>query len=459
MTQGRRSGPPARRGSPPPQALAKIGELLPADPIQTIGALDQALQKIGTVANVITPMVRVEIPPMHQVSLRVVRIDPDSSGLDVYQDRRFCESNERALGKRAILKLMAAAGISKTGVRRVDDRSQPYFWEYEVAIQGLDYDGHPRQEVAVKEVDLRDGAPDTKKPAWRCNAHGLLECRQCPQGGGRWKKTGEVVSLEASALEEKRKHGAANAETKALLRALREWLNLPHKMTVQELGRPFVVPKVVPCLDLNDPDVKAAMIDKAVWGTRALYGPGTTPQEPARGAISAGQAYRVDDGIDREEADQGLEGDGSGQALPPVIEGTQVIAEPKVAEGTIQPEAGAGPPGPEPPPLGAPTSQDGAAQVVQPPPAPADEGPPPPLEEGDDPLGCGCPCDCPVSLTAAEAKKSKGRLGCLRCQACYPGPGFQFDRHPDELNLELPKYPHATPVLVRQWTEARRSSR
>jgi hypothetical protein len=394
-------------------ALAKREPALPEKPLATVAELGSALERLAETANVVSPIARVDtLPPMTQVSLRVVKVDPDlganGQGPDVYFDRRFCATDrdgnplEVALGKGALLKLAAAAGLQKVASRREDDGRDPNFCRWLVEIEGLDYDGTIRHVVSTKEVDLRDGSPDTTKPEWLCSEHGEAECR-C--GRSKFRKTGRLVPLEDSALADKRRHIAALAETKAYLRAVREFFSIGHKIKVEKLARPFVVPKLVPLLDASDPDVKREMVRRAVWGERALYAP-EAPRLSRRVQVG-GEIERGDD----------LEDLSAGEAIEPEVVGVErdpfVDAEPEPEPEAAEPER----------------------------------------------VRCSCPCGCRDAVDEAQERKSSARLGVVRCAACYPDDGFDEAKHPTaDLPLEFPRFPGYTPAKVRD-LKARRAKR
>jgi len=232
-------------------ALAKreVG-LLPAEPLEKIKDVQDAFERLGGAVNLVTPVATVDsIMPLHKISLRAVVIDATvdgkGNGSEVYKGK-FCADNERALGKVALEKIMAAAGVQILGTRRMDDRSAPLYCEFEVTLCTRDFDGTYRQVSKTKAVDLRDGSPEAKT----------------------------ILAFNSGAvlLGEARKHILSNCETKAQLRALRTLLSIKQKYTLKELERPFVVPKLVPALDQSDPDQKRALIAIAAGGERALFG-------------------------------------------------------------------------------------------------------------------------------------------------------------------------------------------
>jgi hypothetical protein len=228
-------------------AVQELG-LLPAEPLTQVTALHTAFERLRiSKVNLVTPVSSMDsIPPMCGVSFRAVMVDSTVNakgiGSEVYKGG-FCSADERALGKVALEKIMAAAGVQILGKLRLDDRSDPYYCEMEFTLGVRDLDGTWRQATKSKAVDLRDGSAGCQK-----------------------------LITNPAVLREARTHILSNAETKAELRALRTLLHLKQTYTVEELRNPFVVPKLIPNLDPRDPDQKAALIDMALGRERQLYG-------------------------------------------------------------------------------------------------------------------------------------------------------------------------------------------
>jgi len=255
-------------------ALVKVE--LPTTPLARVEELRETFRQLEGKVNLVSPVASVDtIPALHGISLRAVRIDPNinqyGQGAEVYKDSRFCETNERALGGVALQKIAAAAGVNILHRERLDDRSDPYYCDIELTVGMRDFDGTWRTVTKAKEIDLRDGAPETLK-AEKDSQH---------------KKTGRLVALDPSALADKRRHIQSLCETKAFYRALRTLLFLKQKYTVEELARDFVVPKLVPALDPNDPDQKKALIDMATGADTRLYGPGRSETRSLRDVTPA----------------------------------------------------------------------------------------------------------------------------------------------------------------------------
>jgi hypothetical protein len=244
-------------------ALAKID--LPDGPVGSITEVRNALNRISGQCNLITAMAAPDfIPPMHRVSFRMVvvdhAVDSRGSGSDCYRSTLFCKDNERALSKIGLLKILEAAGGSLVDTRRTDDRSDPHYCEWSVAIRLPTLDGKTREFRATKEVDYRQGSTQL---------HGM--------------KDGQIRGARA--------HIVSHAESKALNRAIRGGLSLKQKYTIAELDRPFIVPALVQDLDVSDPEIKRMMVSQMLGARGALYGNDPEPQP----ALLAGAAADGDD--------------------------------------------------------------------------------------------------------------------------------------------------------------------
>lgn len=392
--------------------------------------------------NLVTPVTAIsKIPAWTQVSFARVDINPTPEDGDVYVDHRFCKGNEVALTKNAILRLMQAAGIQKLRSYQADTLGDPYFVQWTVFLQWRDFSGRWLPKEISKTIDLRAGAPATQKPEWICNQHGERSCSACPQGGGRWRKSGKNQDLEDSALAQARLHIHAQAETKALLRGVREFLALKQKYRGPELLKPFIVPTLVPDLPMDDPQVKAAVLERELGISAEVYGKRDHVAAIGAAIVSHDDKSR---GVTRKPIDE-VNPPKAADIAP--IERIDADVTPAPGDHRVI-EAEGGPVGPEPPPIGAPTEAD------EMPPALEEEKP---TERAAG--ACSCPCGCSEVPSSGLAKKSQAALGTIRCKPCYPDLGFDQDRHKDLANLEIPKAPNATPAQVEAWNKRRRAAK
>jgi hypothetical protein len=381
---------------------------LPKTPIAKIEDLGKTFLALKEHVNLVCPLASVDtILPMHQVSLRAVYINPEVNkkgvGPECYRGGGWCDEDEVALGKVALDKLEAAAGVKRIGGGRSDDRSEPYFCEFNVILEITDFDGTTRSAVGTKALDLRDGMPETLKAEW--------------VSGNR---TGRMVAMDPSTLAAKRTHMLALCETKARLRALRELLGLQQKYTLEDLARPFVIPKLVPHLDVNDPETKTALIDHALGNTRSLYGKASpiidAPQLPAEVMPPSKrvEGERIDDDSETQDNQR------PAQAQP---------------ESTIQADA------------------DELAGFGDPPPP-----------EPEQIVVCGCTCAHQAQISQKVYDWTKERLGgSARCEKCYPwnangtiSTRFDFSLHELDQDLGIQTHKGLTPRKLQQSQKAQR---
>lgn len=392
---------------------------MPTAPIAKIEDLVATFEQLRERCNLITPIAAVDsIMPMHQVSLRTVMIDTTlhgSQGPDCYQDKRFCADDEVALGKNGLAKLMNAGGVQIVEKRRLDDRAVLYLWEIEVVLAVRDFDGTLRQVIATKELDLRDGAPDTVKPERFCRTHNDANCKSCQWKN--FKKTGKVIPIEDSALSDKRRHGQSLCETMAIERGLRLMFALPQKLKIEDAAKPFVIPKLVFLPDLSDPEVKTAVLNHGLAGESALYG----PPENRRGRPYPQLASHSE----------------TGSQFPPASEPPQPpLARPQDAVGVIDADASV-------------AAEDDmpSFEVVTPEPAKANQPE----------ATCGCPCGDDQAISAVVAKMTGEQGGSARCASCWPGKDFDYKAHSDLPDLKLEKF--GSPFTPEKADEMARAAR
>lgn len=167
-----------------------------------------------------------------------VKIDPDPTMGDVYFRSDFCKPGEVALTAIGLQKIANCAGISLI-TRRTDPRTLLQYWEFQAVASWTGLDGAKQIRTATKEWDLRDGAE-------------------------------QIKGFTPKQISEARKHGARNAETRAINAVIRQ-LGVKQKYTVQELQKPFGVVRVVFQPDMKDPVQRAVVAHHAMGGTATMY--------------------------------------------------------------------------------------------------------------------------------------------------------------------------------------------
>lgn len=209
-----------------------------------------------------------ELSPLHRLVVNEVSISPNPADKDVYQEK----NKEFALTKKALSKLMGAASIQLLKSESVPTqkcnkcievaqrtRMAPKCFECpyqdDIAVQVVisipQLSGTPRIVVATKEIRMDDAKE----------------------------------SMTEAQFKAFKPFRTEQAESKALNRALREGLHIKSTYPQRELEKPFVVALTVPNMD--DPDLKKAMIDMYASNASALYGFSAPCQIPVGQAPAA----------------------------------------------------------------------------------------------------------------------------------------------------------------------------
>jgi hypothetical protein len=201
--------------------------------------------------HILTPFTSISgLAPQHGIMTSLVKLDPNKEAGEVYDGLPFLKKDEVAIAKIGLRKLAECAGISyrteiiKTGVR--------FHWIVKCIASYRGVDGSVIQRDATKEWDLTDGSPQLK--GWTENQ-----------------------------VSEGRKHGLRNCEARAINAAIRECgCGIKQKYLRADLAKPFVICRVSFRADMNDPDQKRMVLERALGSTAQLY-----PSAPA--ALSAHQ--------------------------------------------------------------------------------------------------------------------------------------------------------------------------
>lgn len=193
------------------------------------------------------------IPDGFAITLSPIWVDPDRETYEA--DKQ--DKNWVALGKAALDKIAAAAGVSWDPYLcgRLDDGTDPHYCAWKAVGHYIQLDGSPNTLSREKQYDLRDGSSL------------LLGHKQ------GW------IDAERAFIQEK-------AETKACLRVVRAAFGLRGKYHKDELAtKPFVVARLMFTGESEDPILRRMfaekMADKAIEGTRRLFGAPQTPAMPA----------------------------------------------------------------------------------------------------------------------------------------------------------------------------------
>jgi len=237
-------------------ALAKPAEL-------TIGGyslptiIERQLWKsdeLAKVVNITFPVTALDVlPPMHVVSLTLIRVDRDPARKDAYWIKDEYKDNkgvrqpaQYGLSKHVIEMMLNAAGASHRTQKLTPDSD-------------LDLIRH----AAFCWGKLPDG---TFHSAQRSKAWSWVKCQT------------EMTPAQARQYREK---ADEQTETKALLRAATSFLNIKRAYSPEELDKPFLIARSVPFFDLSDPEIKRMVAQRMVDSMFALYGaPEAAPALP-----------------------------------------------------------------------------------------------------------------------------------------------------------------------------------
>lgn len=199
--------------------------------------------------NLLTPITNLSnVPEWHSVVFTEVRLDPNPDMKDVYRNPLFCKGDEVAISAAGLAKIALAANMETWAVR-VDSGTVPYLWEFEGHAKFLSFDGTPIHISRRKEWDLREGSFQLK-------------------------------GMKPPQVEEARKHGAANAESRAINRAIRQY-GIKQVYKQKEVANPFIVAKLAFTPPLHDPEVKRFYMALKMGKEAMLFGAAAGALPPA----------------------------------------------------------------------------------------------------------------------------------------------------------------------------------
>ncbi len=227
-------------------------------------------QKQG--CNVLYPSVQqFEISPLQQVSIEMVKIDPNPDNKEVFKVTK----NQFGLTKVALQKLAHTAGIifDPERSRRTDDGRNPKSLVFSATGALRKPDGSWITMTASKEVDLLVIEKETRARLEEEGMAGkLFDWDPHKQGEKNYYKYGTrecTTKIERefkSCMLQVEKHKHALAETGAYNRVIRAILAIKPTYTAQELDKLFVVPRVTvnPKFILSDPNLKREFMRSAL---------------------------------------------------------------------------------------------------------------------------------------------------------------------------------------------------
>ncbi|HKA57902.1 MAG TPA: hypothetical protein VKD28_04750, partial [Gemmatimonadales bacterium] len=193
--------------------------------------------------NVLTPFVNISgLAPQHGLIASVIQLSPNAADGDVYDNSGglpWLKNDEVAPAKNGLRKIADCCGIS-TRTERTDPRTIPHYWEFKAIASYRGVDGTVIVREATMEWDLRDGSDRLK-------------------------------GFTPKQITEARKNGLRNCEARAVNAVIRECNGLKQKYTKAELAKPFVAIKVLFLPDMQDPEIRKMVTERALAGTAAMY--------------------------------------------------------------------------------------------------------------------------------------------------------------------------------------------
>ena len=281
--------------------------------------------------NVLMPVSEiVQADPNYTPSIRAVRLDPrvdakTKGGIHFYNQG---SANEPRLAptKQALEILADLAGVQLAAVRplrREELEAHPEgSFGYEATIQIRRSDGTPRTitrsrvwDSEVEREKIIEQVAKLNKP----DAEKQAEFRR------RW-------------LQE-REHGKAKTESKAVLRAIRAALQIPHTFSAEDAKKPFVVVGYSFTPDYSDPEIRRLVVERGLAASGEVFGrelgagspmPGDEPDAEAAAAADAA-APRAGEASERTPPDSPAPAF-EGEEPPPAAEAAEPEPEKAVVD-------------------------------------------------------------------------------------------------------------------------------
>lgn len=253
----------AVRATPVPSALHEIGVRIGKD--EESGYAIVVIPKgVRAKTNVLDPVQSfAQADPNWTPSLRLVELDPDAvNGPHFYKQA----GAKLAPTKQGLELLAKAAGVLYTRTRRIarEDLAEGERFGYVATIGVRRYDGSieelERSKTFVEEVEQQK-IQDAVTSATNRDGGGP----RFPEGPAR---LAEIRKRWLAELE----HGAAKTESKAVLRAIRAALQIPHTFTPARAALPFLVIGYSFTPDYSEPETRRLLIAAGLNAQAAIYG-------------------------------------------------------------------------------------------------------------------------------------------------------------------------------------------
>ncbi len=224
-----------------------------------------------------------EISPLQRVTLEMVTISADPNDGEIYKvgtkQVRGKWEDVYALAKPTLDRIAHALGISwiPADTKRMDDRSDPQRVEYRAVGVYKQTDGTIKTIVGDKEIDLDAIEEETRLNLEEKAMNGRFYVNKKKYEYGTDACADMIDFQTRKAMIVKKKFKLALAESGAKNRAIRS-MGLQSTYTINELKKPFVVPRVDfdPSMLMSDPVTKKALMENAMTSAQQLYG--STPR-------------------------------------------------------------------------------------------------------------------------------------------------------------------------------------
>lgn len=215
-----------------------------------------------------------QISPFHAMRLEEVKISTNLNDGDIF---KVGSRNERgkwidlySLTKVPLLKMAKAAGIvwnwSETKI--VSATRDYVIYQAVAAIRTPSGEYIPAK--GTKEIDLLAVEAETKKS--KREALEKLSPAELKKKLGNKSFDDYLESEVEGTMIQWRKNKIARAETGAMLRAVKALLTIKSTYTMEELEKPFVVPRIDFSPDYNDPNVRSMLLNHGMKAASELFG-------------------------------------------------------------------------------------------------------------------------------------------------------------------------------------------
>jgi len=268
-------------------------------------------------AHILVPFIKMSgLSEFHELVLDVLLLDPDPKGDDVYVQEKAYKNKPAKLALTA--KALARLGICASVEWDPKDTRITYRDENYVAYSAVGYvnkaDGTRVGRFAEGDIDMKvernkiEDAMSLKVETWldpdNDKGKWFRQMSKASQDGYVRHKIAEQVNFKDT-------HKQSLAATKARSRVLRDLLGTKSTYTVEDLEKPFVMPRVILRPDYSDPEVKKLMLAGAIQSVMGVFG--APPARQIEGQAPIETEFRTvgpDSGAGGEDPDLNREPDG-----------------------------------------------------------------------------------------------------------------------------------------------------